>query len=137
MAPPPVIALLKIVAYTEDPYRRRKDLDDLKSLLRYYEAESDRIFGDDVFTAELADVEYTNAFLLGSDVGAIATDEDAEIVKGFLSKHRMSEAALEELDRDDLQQRDTLRFHMQLTAFEIGFNAGRQREAGLQSALVP
>src|SRR6266568_7870427 len=98
VAPPPVIALLKIVAYTEDPYRRRKDLGDLKSLLRYYEAESDRIFGDDVFTAELADVEYTNAFLLGSDVGAIATDEDAEIVNGFLSKHRMSEAALEELD---------------------------------------
>lgn len=127
VAPPPVVVLLKIVAYTEDPYRRQKDLDDLRSLLRHYEAGSDRMFGDDVFAAELDDIEYANAFLLGSDVGAFATDEDAEIVNGFLCKHQMSAEELVELDRDDLQQQDTLRFHLQLKAFEIGFKSGRQR----------
>jgi predicted nucleotidyltransferase len=127
VAPPPVIALLKIVAWTEDPYRRRKDLDDLQSLFRHYEAASDRIFGDDVFAAELEDVEYANAFLLGSDVGAIATDEEAEIVQGFLGKQRMSAAARAELDRDVLEQRDAIGFHMQLEAFEMGFNGHRQR----------
>ncbi|HYL77463.1 MAG TPA: nucleotidyl transferase AbiEii/AbiGii toxin family protein [Bryobacteraceae bacterium] len=124
VAPPPVIALLKMVASSEDPHRRRKDLDDLESLLRQYEAKSDRIFGDDVFAAELDDFEYANAFLLGSDVGAIATDKDAEIVLGFLSKQRMRAEELAALDRDDFQ-REALRFQMQLKAFQMGFNATR------------
>lgn len=129
VAPPPVVALLKIVAYAEDPYRRQKDLDDLRALLRRHEAQSDRIFSEDVFAAELEDVEYANAFLLGLDVGAIATDEDANVVHAFLNKHQISEADRAELDRDDLRQGETLRFHMQLRAFEQGFDAGRQRQA--------
>lgn len=37
VAPPAVIALLKIVAYMDDRQRRGKDLDDLRVLfLRYY-----------------------------------------------------------------------------------------------------
>lgn len=119
VAPPPVIALLKIVAYSEDPNRRRKDLEDLKSLLRHYEENSDRTFGDNVFAAELRDYEHTNAFLLGSDVGVIATDEDLDVLNRFLSMHTMSSA---ELDPHDLHQRDALRFHMELEAFEIGIN---------------
>jgi predicted nucleotidyltransferase len=126
VAPPPVIALLKIVAYTENPHSRQKDLEDLGSLLRRYEAESDRIFGDDVFAAELEDFEYANAFLLGADVGAIATDEDAGIVQGFLNKRQMSSEEVAELDRDDLQQSEALRFHMQLQAFKMGFNSSRR-----------
>jgi len=118
------------VAYTEDPYRRRKDLDDLKSLLLRYEAKSDRIFGDDVFAAELDDIEYANAFLLGSDVGAIATDEDTEILNGFLSKHQMPAEELAEWDRDDLRQSDSVRFHRQLKVFEAGFDAGRKKWTG-------
>ena len=126
VAPPPVIAILKIVAYMEDPYRREKDLADLKSLFSCYEAESDRIFGDNVFAAELEDVEYANAFLLGSDIGAIATDEDARIVNGFLGKKQFSETQLAELDRDNLQHREAVRFYMQLKAFETGFKTKRQ-----------
>ena len=125
VAPPPVIALLKIVAYTEDPNRRRKDLDDLKSLLCRYEAESDRIFGDDVFAAELDDIEYANAFLLGLDVGAIVTGDDAEIVSGFLGKQLLSVEERQELDRDDSQDWETLRFQMQIKAFEMGFDSIR------------
>ena len=127
VAPPPVVALLKMVAYTDDPFRRRKDLDDLRWLLRHYEAGSDRIFGDDVFAADLEDFECTNAFLLGSDVGAIATSDDDEIVNVFLRKHQVSAEELAEFDPDDLPQRDALRFHLQLRAFEKGFDAGRKR----------
>lgn len=125
VAPPPVIALLKIVAYTEDPHRRQKDLLDLRALLRHYEASSDRTFGDDVFAADLEDVEYANAFLLGSDVGAIATEEDAGIVNAFLDKRRISSEELAELDQNDMGQGDTLRFQMQLRAFDKGFISGR------------
>jgi len=127
VAPPPVVALLKIVAYTDDPFRRRKDLDDLKWLLRHYEAGSDRIFGDGVLAANLEDFEYANAFLLGSDLGSIATNDDDEIVNGFLGKHRVSAEDVAESDPDDLSQRDALRFHLQLRAFEKGFDAGRKR----------
>jgi len=127
VAPPPVIALLKIVAYTEDPNRRRKDLDDLASLLCRYEAESDRIFGDDVLAAELDDIEYANAFLLGLDVGAIVTGDDAEIVSGFLGKQLMSVGERQELVRDDSQEREVLRFQLQLKAFEKGFDLIRRK----------
>ena len=128
VAPPPVIALLKMAAYAEDQLRRRKDLMDLRSLFRHYEASSDRIFGDDIFAAELKDIEYANALLLGSDVGAIATDEDAGIVNAFLCLHRVPTETLADLDRDDMPQRDTLHFHMQLEAFEKGFVIGRQSQ---------
>jgi predicted nucleotidyltransferase len=126
VAPPPVIALLKIVAYTEDQHRRLKDLMDLKWLFRHYEASSNRIFGDDVFAAELEDIDYANAFLLGSDVGAIATDEDAGVVNAFLRKLRISADESADFDRD-LEQTDALRFQMQLGAFDKGFISGRSK----------
>jgi predicted nucleotidyltransferase len=121
VAPLPVVAFLKIVAFSEAPYRREKDLDDLKSLFHRYENESGRIFSDEVFAVGL-DLEYANAFLLGSDIGAIATDEDAKVVHGFLTKHRLSAQDIAELDREDLRQDEVWRFQMQLAAFAIGFD---------------
>ena len=129
MAPPPVLALLKIVAYMDDPHRRRKDLMDLRSLFRHYEASSDRIFGDAIFAADLEDIEHANAFLLGLDVGAIVTDEEAEVVDAFLNKHQISDEELLDFDREDYRQRDTLRFHMQLRAFEKGFDTDHRKTA--------
>jgi predicted nucleotidyltransferase len=81
VAPPPVIALLKIVAFMDDQHGRKKDLLDVTELFRRYDAASDRIFSDEVFAAELEEIEYANAFLLGMDVGAIATDEEVEILR--------------------------------------------------------
>lgn len=122
VAPPAVVALLKIVAFTENPHRRRKDLDHLKLLLRCYEEQSDRIFGDDVFAAELEDVEYAAAFLLGGDIGAFTTEEDSAIVNDFLKKQLLSTEDLAELDRDDPRQREAYRFQLQLAAFKTGFS---------------
>jgi predicted nucleotidyltransferase len=44
VAPPVVIALLKIIAYMEDPHQRAKDLQDIRFILARYEAQSDRCF---------------------------------------------------------------------------------------------
>jgi len=129
VAPPPVVALLKIVAYAEDQHRRQKDLMDLRSLFRHYEASSDHIFGDDIFAADLEDIEYANAFLLGSDVGVIATVEEAGIVSAFLDKHRISAEELAALDHDEPALRDTIRFQMQLREFGKGFVVGQQRQS--------
>jgi len=84
VAPPPVIALLKIIAFMDDQHGRKKDLLDLTELFRRYDAAGDRIFSDEVFAAELEEIDYANAFLLGMDVGTIATDEEAGILSAFL-----------------------------------------------------
>jgi predicted nucleotidyltransferase len=55
VAPPIVTALLKIIAWVDDPYRRAKDLQDIRIVLRRYEQESDRLFSNAVFDAELPD----------------------------------------------------------------------------------
>ena len=125
VAPPPVIALLKIIAFMDDQQGRKKDLLDLKELFQRYEAASDRIFSDEVFAAELEDIDYANAFLLGLDVGTIATDEEAGILSAFVQAQSISEEELLELDREDMRQREALRFQEQLRAFRKGIEKSR------------
>jgi len=125
VAPPPVIALLKIIAFTDDQNGRKKDLLDLTELFRRYDASSDRIFSDEVFAAELEEIDYANAFLLGMDVGTIATDEEAGILSAFLQSQSISDEELLVLDREDMRQREASRFQEQLRAFRKGIEQGR------------
>jgi predicted nucleotidyltransferase len=118
--PPPIIALLKIIAFMDDPHRRKKDLLDIGELFRHYEAASDRIFSDDVFAAGLDDIEYANAFLLGVDIRFIATDEEVEILNAFFGVQSLSDEELQELDPEDIRQRGEARFQQQLRAFRKG-----------------
>lgn len=53
-----VLALLKIVAYLDDPWTRQKDLQDLITFMRSYEQDGDRKFSEDVL---YAGVEYEEA----------------------------------------------------------------------------
>ena len=82
--PPTVLMLLKIVAFMDDQQRRIKDLDDIRGLLVQYEADSDRVFSDIVIDAELEDYGLAPAFLMGVDLRALCTDEEVQIVHGFL-----------------------------------------------------
>jgi len=85
VVPPPVLFLLKVVAYLDDPHRRAKDLDDIHGLLKSYERESDRTFSDAVFAAGLPDVEFVPAFLLGTDVALVCRPEERAIIERFLN----------------------------------------------------
>lgn len=125
VAPPAVIALLKIVAYMDDRQRRRKDLDDLRVLFRRYEATADRIFSDEVFAAELEDIEDASAFLLGTDIGVFAADDEATIVRRFLDDLQIPPEEFAALDPDDSRERDTQRLQQQLRAFSEGFLQSR------------
>jgi predicted nucleotidyltransferase len=125
VAPPPVIALLKIVAFMDDRHRREKDLVDIAELFRHYEAASDRIFSDLVLAADLEDIEDANAFLLGLDVGSMATDDEIEIVRDFVGIQSMGEEQLKELDRSDIRQRDVLLFQRQLRVFWTGLKQSK------------
>jgi predicted nucleotidyltransferase len=117
VAPPIVTTLLKMIAWVDDAYRRAKDLHDILIVLRRYEQESDRLFSDAVFDAELPDFELANAFLLGLDMRALATGDDAEFVDQFLGRL----PAQNEAGRFDESEFDTKSFGGQIDAFRKGF----------------
>ena len=116
VAPPSVTVLLKMIAYTEDPHRRAKDLADIRRVLGRYEADSDRLFSDAVFDAELPDFSEANAFLLGVDLRALATQDEAAYIERFLGHFLLQDEG--ELDADDFAERE---FEGRLHAFEKGF----------------
>lgn len=123
VAPLPVIALLKVSAYLDDRYRRAKDLEDLKILFHRYEKDSDRIFCDEVFQAELEDIEYASAFLLGMDIGPFATTEDLDNLRTFLDQFASSEEDLP--NTMDLFDRELVRFQREIPAFRKGLRTHR------------
>lgn len=84
--PPVVLALTKIVSFTDDPYRRAKDLTDIRSLLARYEEYSDRIFDEVVFEAQLSDITLANAFVLGLDLAQICRAEEIAIIEKFVRR---------------------------------------------------
>lgn len=120
VVPPAVFALLKIVAYGDDPQRRAKDLIDLRRLMQRYERDSDRIFSDEVFQAKLPDVEFTGAFLLGLDVKRIANRADAQLVESFIYKATKPWEA-KPISPDDWAAHEESYFQHQLLAFTKGF----------------
>lgn len=117
VVPPTVLALLKMVSYLDDPSGRAKDLLDLQRLWRYYEENGDRLFSDDVFRAELPDIEFAGAFLLGLDTRPILTPDDRELFDRFFSSIK---STLQEPPAWDLEGRDTTRFQHQVSAFQKG-----------------
>jgi predicted nucleotidyltransferase len=102
--PPVVLALTKIVSFMDDPYRRPKDLTDIRGLLNRYEEDTDRIFEDAVFEARLSDIGLANAFLLGLDLAQICTADELAIVQKFVRRVE---------DEED-------RFASKIAAFENG-----------------
>lgn len=120
VAPPAVVGLLKIIAFMQDRYGREKDLFHLRTLFCAYEKASDRIFGDDVLAAELEDVEYAGAYLLGKDIAALVNREEFDVVRNFLRQELILEDDLSELSREDNWA--AVRAQQQLRAFEKGLN---------------
>jgi predicted nucleotidyltransferase len=82
----PAVMLLKIVAYMDSPYRRAKDLQDIRLMLRRYLHDSDELLSDPVFDAELPDFSLANAFLLGRDAGRLVGSRDTPVIERFLDR---------------------------------------------------
>lgn len=78
IAPPPVIAILKMVAYLDRPPERQRDLKDLAHLLEEYVGPDDDRRFDEGLGLDL-DFELVPAYLLGKDVGRLVHD-DAHLV---------------------------------------------------------
>jgi predicted nucleotidyltransferase len=82
-----VLALLKIVAYSENPERRQKDLMDFAAILKRYDPEDSRRFGLDILDTGL-DYDLVGAYLIGRDLIPICSPEESLIVNGFIGKVR-------------------------------------------------
>lgn len=84
IAPARVLVLLKTVAFLDRPYDRQRDLQDLRAMFSDYEKESERLFSDEVQDANLSDISLVPAFLLGTDLAPMCTDEETAAVETFL-----------------------------------------------------
>ena len=85
--PPPVLMLMKIVAFLDDQYGRQKDLSDIRALMSRYAAESERLFSDTAVAAGL-DFTLANASLLGADMDALCSEEERDVVRRFVEAVR-------------------------------------------------
>ena len=110
----------------DDPQGRVKDLSDLRELLTLYEADTDRVFSDEVFAAELADINLASAFLLGLDLKLLVSERERLVVEQLLSL--ISDPAKREFSEfvraaslSSARNEDTAR--KQLAAFSAGFRS--------------
>ena len=83
VVPIPVLALLKIASFLDSPYARQKDAQDIVSILERYEIDGDRRFGEEVYDAGL-DYDRAGAFLLGQDLAALCSQDEAALVARFV-----------------------------------------------------
>lgn len=85
VAPPNVIAVLKMVSYCDRPSDRERDLQDLANLLDTYVDDDDKRRWTEAGHIEA--FELAPAFLLGVDVGRLlVTDSHHELVTKFLGR---------------------------------------------------
>lgn len=83
VAPPPVVAVLKMVAFSDRPRERERDLVDIAHLLETYVKPDDERRWDE--TPDGTEFELAPAYLLGVDVARVLSgDAHAGAVKRFL-----------------------------------------------------
>ncbi|MCU1259205.1 MAG: hypothetical protein JWO80_2090 [Bryobacterales bacterium] len=70
-----------------------------------------------MFDADLPDFNMPNAFLLGLDLRALATNEDAKYIERFLT-HFLKRDEEEFCDEEDFGAKE---FHSQMRALKRGF----------------
>ncbi len=88
VAPVPVVCVLKMVAYQDQPQARTRDLEDLAHIFHDYVAADDqRRYSDEVPETGI-EFEVVSAFLLGRDIGALVNSEERAAVASFIAKVR-------------------------------------------------
>lgn len=84
VVPLPVLALLKILAYMDNPHARQKDIEDFVEILQRYEQDGERRFCDAVFDAGVS-FDDAGAFLLGTDFARLCTSDESLLVENFIA----------------------------------------------------
>ena len=127
VAPPAVVAVLKMASYLDRPAERDRDLADIAHLLDLYvDEDSDRRW------EEAAGVEFdlTPAFLLGRDIGRLLGSARRALVDRFIA--RVGDPDSSEHSRMERRGPDTWRnqtepLRRRLDSFRQGFEDGLSR----------
>ena len=124
----PVLALLKIVAYLDNPYEREKDVEDLATLLTRYEPDDAARFSDEVLDAGLS-YDTAGPFLIGKALRALCSNEEAALVENFLSQVDHEESRSFNIFARTLNtatdEASASRAHTLLEALTLGFRSNR------------
>lgn len=128
VAPPHVVAILKMISYCEQPFERERDLGDLAELLdKYVDDDDGRRFDDVVLESDLA-WDDVSPYELGVDVSRVITVAERPWLEQFLTRARGGDAhgTLARLLRVAAFARDEheTRLLRQLDAFVRGLGAG-------------
>jgi predicted nucleotidyltransferase len=84
VAPPEVIALLKMVAYLDRPHKRDRDLQDIAWILTDFVADTDdRRFADDILDLGLH-FEEVSPYLLGARLASLLSARERTVVLRFI-----------------------------------------------------
>jgi predicted nucleotidyltransferase len=128
VAPVPVVCVLKMVAYQDQPHARTRDLEDLAHIFdEYIPADDQRRYSDEVPEAGI-EFDVVSAYLLGRDIGILGNSEERAAVAGFIARVR------DENDPHATQarmanvapvawRRDPEALLARLEAFELGLNS--------------
>lgn len=85
VAPPPVVAILKMVAFADRPTERERDLVDIAHLLDAYVNEEDERRWDE--TPDGTEFDLAPAYLFGVDLARVLSEEDhRRVVSRFLGQ---------------------------------------------------
>lgn len=128
VVPLPILVLLKMVSFLDDPAIREQDLQDIGSVMHLYESEGERRFSHEVFAASI-DYDSAGAYLLGLDLARLSSESDEIlVVERFLALlcdedsqtfSALARSAHASLDENEPQVR------AQAVALASGFQAGR------------
>ena len=87
VAPVPVVCVLKMVAYQDQPQARTRDLEDLAHIFdEYVPADDQRRYSDEVEAG--IEFEVVSAYLLGRDIGVLVNSKERAAVASFIAKVR-------------------------------------------------
>lgn len=90
----PVLALLKMAAFLDRPADRGRDLEDFAQILNEYpSADDDRLFTNPAIQQLSLNVDESQAFVLGQELGTLVDDSERKVVAGFLARLRGLDAA--------------------------------------------
>jgi len=128
VAPPEVVALLKMVSYLDRPHERERDLQDIAWILTDFIADTDdRRFEDDILDRGL-DFDRVSPYLLGRRLASLVSARERNIVHRFIQlvKREGDPAATQArmlVNAPPSWHRDPEELLSRIGAFERGFGA--------------
>lgn len=128
IAPPAVIAVLKMISYLDRPHERQRDLEDLAHLFdEYVGADDDRRFDEGLGLG--LDFDLVPAYLLAKDIGALVHADAHAIaaIQDFLEAAESTASADLRRRGPAAWRRDDAAVEERVAAFRRGLGDGQAK----------